>query len=122
MIDREHFSAGLGQRLSSETPRPPEGDSFLKGPIPLSWLAAAARLPGRSLHVGLAIWCAAGRQRTHQVTLPNIDAGTFGLSRNTKYRALQWLEGAGLISVERKIGRAPIVTVLEEGGARARTP
>jgi hypothetical protein len=26
---------------------------FLKGPIPLTWLSAAARLPGKALHVGL---------------------------------------------------------------------
>jgi hypothetical protein len=38
--------------------------------------------------------------------------GRFGLDRNAKYRALTWLEDAGLVSVERKLGRAPVVTIL----------
>jgi hypothetical protein len=113
MIDREHISAGLTHRLAGDTSR---GDS--RAPPPVSWLAPAALLPGRSLHVALAIWCAAERQRTHEVTLPNIDTCSFGLSRNAKYRALRCLETAGLISVQRKMGRAPIVTVIQDGRTR----
>jgi integrase len=38
------------------------------------------------------------------VALSNIAGCRFGLERNSKYRALDWLEGAGLISVERRLG------------------
>jgi hypothetical protein len=47
------------------------------------------------------------------VPLSNITSLRFGLDRNAKYRALAWLEEAGLISVERKAGHAPLVTILE---------
>ena len=80
----------------------------------MTWLKSAARLPGKSLHVGIALWHAVGRLRSHQVSLSNIDARGFGLDRNAKYRALQWLEAAGLISVKRKLGQTPIVTVVQD--------
>src|SRR3954452_4212832 len=31
-------------------------ERFLHGPVPLPWLEAAARLPGKSLHTGVALW------------------------------------------------------------------
>jgi len=92
-------------------PRPRRGEHFLKGPIPLDWLSAAARLPGKSLHVGIALWFMGGLQKSRVVPLSNITSLRFGLDRNAKYRALAWLEEAGLIAVERKLGRAPIVTL-----------
>jgi hypothetical protein len=98
--------------------RPPhhaKGEGFLKGPVPLAWLEAAARLPGRSLHAGLALWYAAGLTRSAVVPLSNISGVRFGLDRNAKYRALEWLEGAGLVKVERKLGRAPVVKILQPG-------
>ena len=93
-------------------PRIAKGERFLRGPIPLNWLSAAAALPGRSLHVGVALWLEAGLRNSAVVPLSNISGRHFGLDRNAKYRALAWLENAGLITVERKLGRAPIVTIL----------
>ncbi len=81
--------------------------------IPFDWLSAAAYLPGKSLHAGIALWYLAGRARSSRVPLSNVASQAFGLDRNAKYRALEWLEEAGLIAVERKTGQAPIVTVLE---------
>ncbi len=80
----------------------------------MTWLTSAARLPGKSLHVGIALWHAVGRLGSRQVSLSNIDASGFGLNRNAKYRALLWLEAAGLILVKRKLGQTPIVTVLKD--------
>jgi len=93
-------------------PRHKLGEHFLKGPIPLTWLEVAAGLPGKSLNAGIALWYAAGIARSASVPLSNIASQRFGLDRNSKYRALSWLEGAGLIRVERKLGRAPVVTIL----------
>lgn len=93
-------------------PRPAKGERFLKGPVPLPWLEMAARLPGKSLHAGIALWYAAGLLRSSAVPLSNVSAVRFGLDRHAKHRALAWLEGASLIRVERKPGRAPVVTIL----------
>ena len=97
----------------SKPPRPKAGTRFLRGPIPLDWLSRAAALPGRSLHVAIAVWFMAGLKKTSMVPVSNITSLQFGLDRNAKYRALEWLEHANLIAVERRPGRAPIVTILE---------
>jgi hypothetical protein len=80
--------------------------------IPIGWLSAAARLPGKSLHTGVALWCEAGSATSSTIPLSNVYSLEFGVDRNAKYRALAWLERAGLVTVERKIGRAPVVTIL----------
>ena len=87
----------------------------LQGPIPSDWLATAAHLPGKSLHVGIALWHAAGLQNARTVLLSNVAAHRFAIDRNAKYRGLNWLEEARLIRVERRIGRSPRVTILHRG-------
>ena len=42
---------------------------FIKGPIPLAWMMAAAMLPGKSLHVGLVLWYLAGLKKTKTFAL-----------------------------------------------------
>ncbi len=79
----------------------------------LDWLMTAAQLPGKSLHVAVALWAIGELQNSRVVMLSNTTSLRFGLDRNAKYRALAWLEEAGLISVQRKAGRAPLVTILE---------
>ena len=96
------------------------GPKHLRYPIPIDWLAAAARLPGRSLHVGVALWVAYGVVNSRVVPLPNVSGLRFGLDRNAKYRGLAWLEQAGLVTVQRKLGRAPMVTILDGGGGHER--
>ena len=116
-IDADHLrlNRNLVERLPPSlrrVPRASKGQRFLRGPIPLDWLSAAAVLPGKSLHVGIALWLEAGLRNSAIVPLSNLTGRYFGLDRNAKYRGLHWLENAGLITVERKLGRAPIVTIL----------
>jgi len=59
----------------------------------------------------LALWFLAGLKNVRTVSLSNTLAEQFAVDRSSKYRALCWLEDAGLISVQRKVGRAPIVTL-----------
>lgn len=112
-LDRMRVDRGVIRGRQPGPPRHKPGERFLKGPVPLIWLETAARLPGRSLHVGIALWYAAGLTRSRSVTLSNVSGARFGLDRNAKYRALDCLEGAGLIAVQRKLGRAPVVTILD---------
>jgi hypothetical protein len=89
-------------------------DLFVKGPIPLTWVARASVLPSRAIAVGLVLWFYVGMRRTR--TVPLASAHLFpdlGISRHTLRRALQALEDAELIAVERRRGHPPIVTVLK---------
>jgi hypothetical protein len=90
------------------TPNP----SHALGPIPLDWLETAARLPGRSLHTAVAIWIAAEVSGSTIVHLSNVASTRLSVDRCAKYRALNWLQAAGLIQVHRKLGKSPVVTIL----------
>jgi hypothetical protein len=98
-----------------ELPRPRKGEHYLGGPIPLGWLSRAADLPGKALHVSLALWFEAlvRRSKGPVVQPRRATLGRFGAgSRRTLYRSLRALEGAGLVRVERRVGRPFRVTIL----------
>ncbi|CAM8668253.1 hypothetical protein MCEMIEM13_02455 [Comamonadaceae bacterium] len=116
----EISTASVGQPKSVSPPRRIQG-TFLKGPIPLDWLQQAGVLPGKALHLGVALWFRAGLAGSMTVKLANTDLAAMGVARDAKYEGLQRLKAAGLISVEQQPGRAPTVTLLLVGEA-AGTP
>jgi hypothetical protein len=87
------------------------GRWFLKGPIPGAWLEKAARLRGKSLHVGLAIWFRAGLTGKNEVTVPRKVKERLSLKSDAFRRGLAQLEKAGLVSVVRLKGRPAQVTL-----------
>lgn len=86
---------------------------FLAGPIPIAWLSTACRLPGKALHVGLAIWYRKRVFKKPEVPVTPHLLETFGVDRRTGYRALANLEAADLVKVDRRRGRSPRVTIQE---------
>ena len=82
------------------------GERFLKGPIPLKDIAAAACLPGHALALFLAVHHQTALTGKPVVTLPGRLLADLGISRGAKSRALQALEKAGLVTVARSRGRA----------------
>jgi len=101
-------------KFKRQTPR------FIRGPIPLAWLSEACGLGGKVGQVVLAIWYARGLNG-EPVALTATLLGTFGVTTKTGRSVLARLEAAGLVSVERRRGRSPRVTVVPiadgEGGA-----
>ena len=96
-------------------PRPGKREQYLGGPIPMGWLGRAAALPGKALHLAVALWFEAGRRpgKPAAVGLSERTYRRFGLTaRNTRARALRALAGAGLVRVEVRVGRPTVVTVL----------
>jgi len=85
---------------------------FLKGPVDWDWIIAASRARGRALEVGLCLWRLAGVMKTMTVRLATKEVEPLGIDRYAKARALAALEKAGLIRVERKRGRFPVVTIV----------
>jgi hypothetical protein len=111
-----HAKTNSNGRKSSSNARTVQGE-FLKGPIPLNWLGRASKLPGKaSLATALAIMFEVGRRRSSQITLTTAILDRFGINRKAKYRGLEQLENAQLITVDRRPRRNPIVTVLAVDG------
>lgn len=100
-------------RATSRRARSHRPGLFVKGPIDWSWLAAAARLPGKALHVAMTLRLLAGMQDTGPVALSSARLQDAGVNRHAAYRALHHLEQAGLVAVVRRRGRQPRVTVLD---------
>lgn len=112
-FDPARLEPGPPEIRTGREKRPPRhrpGERFLKGPVPWRWVEAAARLPGKALAVGLAAWREAGCRRARSVPL-NLSA--LAVPRRTAQRGLDALEGAGLVAVDRRRGRPPLVTLLD---------
>ena len=86
---------------------------FLKGPVPLAWLASAAALRGRALAVGVLVWFMVGIKRATVVAIPGSWLAEFGVNRFAFYRGLAALERRGLVKVERRRGSMPRITLVD---------
>jgi hypothetical protein len=126
-IDRLRVRPGTAQVGTSApaAPKPKKPGKitgeFLKGPVPLSWLSAAAKLRGKApLAVALAVWFEAGRRRSNEVRLTTAILNRFSVNRKAKYTALTALEKAGLVRIHRQPRKNPIITIIDPpGGSKA---
>lgn len=90
----------------------PQG-RFVKGPIDVAWLLHARKLGVTAYHVGLGLWYLQGLKRASTFLVSNLMMQDWGVSGDAKARALQALERAGLVIVERRGKRSPRVTLLQ---------
>jgi hypothetical protein len=104
---------------NTRVPRHHANGHFLKGPIPLTLINQATRLPGKAWHVYAAIWYLVGINRHSTVNLTNTALKQFNVSRDSKYRALKALENAGLLTVVRTNGKNSVVTLLDYKGTES---
>ena len=74
------------------------------------------KLPGKALHVAIALYFIGGIKRQRTVTLSGTILDDLGIKRHAAYRGLSKLKDAGLILVEEKPkGHRPSITILEIG-------
>lgn len=109
-LSQDRIDAAVRSGLVPPRHRP--GEMFLKGPIPLKWIHSAAVLPGKTFTVAIAVWFRAGITKDRCVKVTRALLEPFGVGRKAGYAGLRSLEAAGLVSVARRTGRAPIVTIL----------
>jgi len=79
-------------------------------------MATASNIGGKgtTVNIALLIWFRSGIElQSNKVILTKKDLLEFGINRNALYRGLSKLEKAGLISLRRKKGARPIITILE---------
>ena len=64
--------------------------------LPLAWVRAAAKLPGKAIHVAVIIWYRQHLEKVTEVALTQAKLEYFGIHRNVGSRALRQLESADL--------------------------
>jgi hypothetical protein len=87
---------------------------FVKGPIPIPWLAKAAKMPGKTLAVSLLLWFQGGMTGYERIRLAPTHLKRFGIDRKAVYRALRMLESERLIEATRAPGKRPIIKIVRE--------
>jgi len=107
-----------GKRINIEITYPPGQKIRRKrestfAMVPLQWAAkmtAATETP--KAMVGVWLLYRAWQKKSLTFDVPNEALAAFGISRNTKSRALRQFEAAGLIKVQRRPRKSPLVTLL----------
>jgi len=128
MTDLEAFRA----RSPDELPPPPASgqpkkkrphgtEPFLRGPIPLAWLARAHAAGGSALAVGLALWFVRGVSgRRAPVKVDSSVRRRFALSRDQTGYGLRALEADGLVvRVKKGRGRCAVAEILDGPGGES---
>lgn len=83
----------------------------------MSWVVQAKRLGATPLLVGLALWHLKKLRQADSFTVSNLMLQEWGVQPDAKSRALRALERAGLIRVERRSKRSPLVALIVSGPA-----
>ena len=78
----------------------------------MAWLNEAAKLPGKAINVGIAIWWLAGMAKTYTFKLTGKALDQLDVSRDAASSGLKRLEAQGLIRVQRAAGQRPTVEIL----------
>lgn len=119
-MDLESFRAGSVAELPP-TPRRRPGrkgprgtQPFLRGPVPMEWLAAAHDAGGSALAVGLALWFLRGvLGDPGPVKVTSAVRRRLRLTQDESRRGLRALEASGLARVVKGgRGRCPVVEIL----------
>jgi DNA-binding transcriptional ArsR family regulator len=108
-VKRSQGATRKGRRAS------PIRGKFIAGPIDVSWVVRAKRLGATPLLVGLALWHLKKLRQCDTFTVSNLMLKEWGIQPDAKSRALRALERDGLIRVERRGKRSPLVTIVVRG-------
>ena len=89
-----------------------QGRLFLRGPLPIDWLAQASALGKAAVFIGLECWYRAGLAGSlvFRLNLSQLAVAP-KLARSSARRGLQSLEASGLVSVARPVGQRLLVAI-----------
>ena len=98
-------------------------EEYIRGPLPLNWFKRASTISRTAGMVGLMIWRIAyqkklwghesQRQISGAIKLTNQTCIKWGVCGNSKNNALRLMEEAGLIRLDLKRGRSPVVQIID---------
>jgi len=96
---------------------------YIRGPLPLKWFQKASTISRTAGVVGLIIWGIAyqsklwgydsQRRTSGSIKVTNQTCMKWGICGNSKNTALRMMEEAGLIRLDLKRGRSPIVQIID---------
>jgi hypothetical protein len=89
--------------------------------VPFSWIDRLKGAHGQTYRVALILLYLDWKAQGSPVRLANGMLEIDGVSRQSKWRALADLERLGLITVERRGGKSPLVRLIREGGGNPKT-
>jgi hypothetical protein len=98
-----------GGRNSNSTAR--SDRLFIRGPIPMDWIAAAAGLPGKTLNAALALWWLSGMKDHSEFKVTRQALALLQISDDAYRDALSRLEQARLVTVQRRPGQRALVKI-----------
>ena len=80
-------------------------------PLNIEWLQRASQLPGRTLHLALALAVESYRRQSASISLKARELGAYGVKPDAASDALDRMVEANLVSADRVRGRPSQVTL-----------
>ena len=113
----------LDSSIPKRTSKSRQYKQYVRGPLPLKWFQKASTISRTAGVVGMIIWRIAyqkklwgyGSQRrtSGHIKVTNQTCKKWGVCGNSKNTALRLMEEAGLIRLDLKRGRSPIVQIID---------
>lgn len=106
-FDEISMEVELEQKTSRKKTKP-----FFAGPVPLDWLHRACSIQGKALHCALALLHQSKLTGTKCIKVQPALMRRFGVQRKARYSAINALQKAGLIRIEKKPSSAAVTVTL----------
>ena len=113
----------LDYSILKRTSKSRQYKEFIRGPLPLKWFQRASTISRTAAVVGMIIWRIAyqkklwgydsQRRTSGHIKVTNQNCMKWGVCGNSMNTALRLMEEAGLIRLDTKRGRAPIVQIID---------
>ena len=114
----------LDYSTPNQTTKSRQYKEYVRGPLPLKWFQRASTISRTASVVGLIIWRDAyqkklwgydsQRRTSGHIKVTNQNCMKWGVCGNSKNTALRLMEEAGLIRLDLKRGRSPIVQIIDD--------
>ena len=114
----------LDSSILKIVPKSRQYKEYVRGPLPLKWFQLASNISRTAGVVGLIIWKIAyqrklwghdsQRRTSGSIKVTNQTCMKWGICGNSKNIALRMMKEAGLIRLDTKCGRSPVVQIIDD--------
>ena len=113
----------LDSSILKRTSKSRQYRQYVRGPLPLKWFQRASTISATAGVIGIVIWKEAyqkklwghdsQRRTSGSIKVTNQTCMKWGVCGNSKNTALRLMKKAGLIRLELKRGRSPVVQIID---------